>query len=136
MSAEVPARANVLRQFMRFFVVGIVGFVANAAIVELLAREGRPLVAQLIAFPIAATVTWWLNRQYTFGASQHRVHHEWLRYILGNFLGWAANNGVYVWLVLHFPLAYQHPSIAVAAGSVSGMFFNFAVLRWVVFGRR
>jgi putative flippase GtrA len=124
-----------LRQFFRFFLVGTAGFVVNAGIVEVLAHSTSPVIAQMLAFPVAVTVTWWLNRRYTFGASRHAIHHEWLRYVFGNLFGWIANNGVYFLLVLHSAMAYRHPSIAVAAGSIAGMFLNFSMSRWLVFQR-
>jgi putative flippase GtrA len=128
-------KAGLASQLLRFGAVGVVGFVVNAALVELSAPTAGPLWAQLLAFPVAASVTWWLNRRYTFGASGRTMLQEWLRYVVANLLGWAANNGTYVWLVWHFPLAYQHPSIAVAAGSIAGMCFNFVVSKRVVFSQ-
>jgi putative flippase GtrA len=124
------------RQFMRFFVVGIVGFMVNAGVVEAWARFSTPLVAQAIAFPAAVTVTWWLNRRYTFGASRYTAHHEWMRYVLANALGWATNNGTYFYLVLHFAIAYRHPMIAVAAGSMAGMLLNFTGSKLLVFHKK
>ncbi|WP_343669776.1 GtrA family protein [Paraburkholderia heleia] len=126
-------RSKLLGQIFRFAVVGTAGFVVNAVLVELLAHAWGPLYAQLLAFPIVATMTWYLNRRYTFGASSHTVLQEWFRYVFANLLGWAANNGVYVLLVLNLAIAFRHPSIAVAAGSLAGMLFNFGVSRAVVF---
>jgi putative flippase GtrA len=103
--------------------------------VEILAPEIGPLQAQGFAFPLAASVTWWCNRRFTFGASHRTVHQEWLRYLLANALGWTANNGVYVWMIFSLPLAYQHPALAVAAGSLAGMVFNFSVSRRLVFNK-
>jgi putative flippase GtrA len=48
-------------------------------------------------------------------------------------LGWAANNGCYLWMVFSVPLAYQHPAIAVAVGSLAGMVLNFSASRLIVF---
>lgn len=126
-------RSQLLGQIFRFAVVGTVGFVINAILVELLAHAWGPLYAQLLAFPIVATLTWYLNRRYTFGASSRTIVHEWFRYVFANLLGWAANNGVYVLLVLHLAVAFRHPSIAVAAGSLAGMVFNFGISRVAVF---
>lgn len=122
-----------VKQFMRFAVVGIVGLVVNASIVGLWTQSGSPLVAQAIAFPAAVTVTWFLNRRYTFGASRYAVHHEWMRYVLANALGWAANNGTYFYLVLHVAFAWKHPMVAVAAGSIAGMLLNFTGSKFLVF---
>jgi putative flippase GtrA len=124
---------SMLTRFLRFAAVGVVGFVVDAGIVEALKHSAGPLVAQLLAFPVASTVTWALNRKFTFGASRLPVVREWLQYIVANLLGWAANNGTYAWLILQMPLAYQHPVLAVAAGSIAGMFFNFGASHLLVF---
>jgi putative flippase GtrA len=118
---------------LRFGVVGIVGFVVNAGLVEGLAGLINPIWAQVVAFPAAATTTWWLNRHYTFGCSQNLWHVEWLRYVGANVSGWIANNGVYFALILNIPLMYSHASLAVAAGSLAGMVLNFVASKWFVF---
>ena len=132
-SPGVMHQASLRAQILRFGVVGILGFVVNAGMVEGLARSIGPVWAQALAFPVAASVTWWLNRRYTFGASRHAWHWEWLRYVTSNALGWSANNGIYFLLILKFSMIYQHPTLAVAAGSLAGMVFNFAVSKWLVF---
>jgi putative flippase GtrA len=127
---------STLTEFSRFAAVGVIGFAVDAGIVELLKHSAGPLIAQLVAFPVASTVTWALNRKFTFGASQLPVVLEWLRYVFANLFGWVANNAAYAWLVLKLPVAYHHPIIAVAAGSVAGMFLNFGTSRSVVFAQR
>ncbi|WP_446809408.1 GtrA family protein [Methylomonas sp. 2BW1-5-20] len=131
-SAEAKNR-DLLQQIWRFGLVGVVGYVVNAGLVESLVLSMGPIRAQMLAFPAAVTVTWWLNRRYTFGASHRSIHREWLRYVLANTLGWAANNGAYLWMIFSIPMAYQHPSLAVAVGSVAGMVLNFSASRLIVF---
>ncbi|QGZ54004.1 GtrA family protein [Paraburkholderia acidiphila] len=133
MDKKRALRSQLLGQMFRFALVGGFALVINAIIVELLARVWGPYYAQFLAFPLIATMTWYLNRRYTFGASARPVVHEWFRYIFANLLGWVANNGVYVLFVLHVAIAYQHPSIAVAAGSLTGLAFNFVMSRVAVF---
>jgi putative flippase GtrA len=129
------ARRALFRQLGSFVVVGTVCFALNAILVELLVKSCGPLYAQVIAFPIVASVAWYLNRRYTFGASDRSVVREWMHYIFANLLGWVANNGVYVLLVFKLPIAARHPAIAVAAGSIAGLAFNFVISRAVVFRR-
>jgi putative flippase GtrA len=122
-------------QIFRFAMAGVVGFGVNAGIVEVLAHPLGPGWAQLVAFPLAASVTWWLNRRYTFGASQSLWHLEWMKYMTSNVLGWVANNGAYFLMILFNPFAYHHPALAVAVGSLAGMVFNFKFSRRFVFGQ-
>ena len=124
---------ELLRQIARFGIVGVIGFVVNAGVVAALALSLGPLWAQCLAFPLAASATWWLNRVYTFGASRHAWKTEWLRYLTANTLGFSVNNGVYFTLVLLNPMAYSHPAFAVALGSLAGMVFNFSFSKWAVY---
>lgn len=134
---SVPTgQRQLLHQMWRFFLVGSAAFVVNAALVEMLVGAMGPIKAQLLAFPVAATVAWWLNRQYTFGASSHKPHREWFHYIIANSIGWLINNGVYLVLVYRSTLAAQHPSLAVAAGSIAGMCANFILSRQLVFRQK
>lgn len=133
-SNKSPAKnAELLQQIWRFGLVGILGYVVNAGLVEAFVSALGPVKAQVLAFPAAVSVTWWLNRRFTFGASRHSWPQEWLRYVFANLLGWLANNGLYLWTVFNFASAYQHPAIAVAAGSLAGMIFNFSTSRFIVF---
>ena len=120
-------------QILRFGVVGVIGFIINAGMVELFAPNIGLILAQVFAFPAAVTATWWLNQRYTFGKSRYAWHHELLRYIAANALGWVANNGIYFFMILKFSLIQNHPSLAVAAGSLAGMIFNFSFSKWIVF---
>ena len=128
---------SVLRgQLWRFSLVGAAVFVINAGLVEMLAPFLEPVGSQLIAFPLAATAAWWLNRRYTFGASGLAPHREWLQYVLANSVGWLINNATYLVMVFNLSLAYTHPFIAVAAGSLSGLTANFFLSRRMVFNDR
>lgn len=122
-------------QMLCFGVVGTVGFLVNAGIVVTLAHPIGPGWAQLLAFPAAASVTWWLNRRYTFGASRNSWQGEWMRYLASNFVGWLANNGTYFFMILSYSFVYHHPAIAVAIGSLAGMVFNFVFSKRFVFGQ-
>jgi putative flippase GtrA len=120
-------------QIVRFAAVGTGGFVVNAGLVTALAGSIGPFWAQAVAFPIALSVTWWLNRRFTFGRSHRVWHAEWARYAGANTVGWLANNAVYFLLVLSSAAMYRHPALAVAAGSLTGMIFNFVGSKLVVF---
>lgn len=128
-----PEALPLIGQIVRFGAVGVVGFAVNAGLVALLAGMIGPEWAQLIAFPAAVTTTWSLNRRYTFRPRAGGLLREWSRYVLANALGWAANNGLYFALIMSVPFVYGHPVLAVAAGSIAGMAFNFATSKWIVF---
>lgn len=130
---SIAHRCALLHQLWRFSVVGVVAFVVNAGLVELLVTMTGPVWAQCIAFPVAATVAWQLNRRYTFASSGLPPRQEWIRYILANGVGWLINNSTYLGLVLTVPLIADRPSLAVAAGSIAGLAINFLSSRHFVF---
>lgn len=125
-----------IAEIFRFGISGIVGFVVDAGIVLLITRELRlgPIVAQIIAFTVAVTVTWIINRHWTFAeqASENWLH-EWSKYVAANLVGAIVNNGVYGSLVLTMSTFSNEPVLAVAAGSLAGMGFNFGLSKFIVF---
>lgn len=128
-----PTTRRFVSQVLSFGAVGVVGFAVNAGLVALLSGAAGPEWAQIIAFPAAVTATWSLNRRYTFRPRGDSLPREWLRYVLANALGWAANNGLFFALVLSSPFVHRQAVLAVAAGSLAGMAFNFVTSKWIVF---
>lgn len=120
-------------QFLRFCVVGGIGFAVDGGLTLLLTRTTGlgPLPARAVAFLAAASVTWSLNRRFTFGSRAGSS--TWLPYVLLTAVGAFINVGVY-WLWLE---RMGHGGVqilaAVALGSVAAMGFNFFVSRQIVF---
>ena len=127
------------RQFLRFAVVGGVGFLIDAAILMLaidVLHVGL-YAGRALSFLIASTAAWALNRNFAFrhAASESRAA-EWLRYMFSNTIGGSVNVGTYAWLVLQSPIVREHPILGVACGSVAGMLVNFTLLKIFVFRAR
>lgn len=125
-----------IAEIIRFGISGVAGFIVDAGIVLLITKElgAGPLVAQIIAFTVAVTVTWFINRHWTFAEqASEKWLHEWTRYVTANSVGAVINNSVYAGLVLTIGIFSNDPILAVAAGSLAGMGFNFALSRLVVF---
>jgi putative flippase GtrA len=122
-------------QFAKFGVVGGLGLVWDTLTVYGL----RPFIgltsATLVAYFVAATLNWLLNRFWTFrGAGcRHHLVMQWLRFLAANGPGFALNRGTVLVLLWSIPLCRQHPVMALAAGSVAGMFANFTLSRRLVF---
>lgn len=126
-------RALVL-QFLRFGVVGGGGFVVDTAVVYALRGLVGVYWAGALAYPVAASFTWGVNRVWTFrGQSTGAVHRQWAIFLVTNLLGFVLNRGVYFALVASSPFVAANPVVAVAAGAVAGMFVNFFIARQVVF---
>jgi putative flippase GtrA len=132
----IDRHGTLIRQFVQFGVVGTFGFLVDYTVVRTAHFAfGMGLIpAGILSFFVAASANWFLNRIWTFrGASTGRMHHEWLRYLASNALGFIPNRGVYIALVATSPLCVKHPILAVAAGAIAGLGVNFVMSRRVVF---
>jgi len=128
------SRIFTLVQFLMFSSVGAVGFVADTAAVYALRQSLGLYGAGAVAYGVAATVTWILNRLWTFrGKGSGPAHRQWARFLLVNLGGFVLNRGTYAVLVTFVPLCAAEPVWAVAAGAVAGMFLNFSLSRAMVF---
>ncbi len=129
-------RNKQLHQLLRFGISGVAGFLVDAGIVALSTQVFLvgPVLSQVISFSVAVTVTWLINRHWTF--AEH-ASDEWLRefgrYIAANSIGAVVNNSVYAILVLTAVTFSKDPVLAVAAGSVAGMVFNYSSSNFLVF---
>jgi len=130
-----PARARLLGEFIRFGLVGVVGFLVDAGVLVAMLRLGLgPWVGRIISYICAATTTYTLNRLWTFRASQQGASwRQWGLFLLLNLSGFAFNYGTYALLILTIPLVATQPVLGVAAGALVGMFANFFVSRRFVF---
>jgi putative flippase GtrA len=114
--------------------VGAVGFLFDTATVYALRRPLGLYGAGVIAYVVAATVNWLLNRLWTFRGGNHdRAHRQWARFLVVNLLGFVLNRGTYALLVTFVALCAAQPVYAVAAGAIAGMFLNFTLSRTFVF---
>ena len=123
------------RQFLVFGLVGSAGFVVDAGTLQFLVinENINPYLGRLFSYLIAATMTWTLNRKFTFPAQPGvAAHHQWLRYLLANSIGALLNYGVYSVLIFSSGFIYHHLYFGVLAGAVIGLLFNFNLSRrWV-----
>jgi putative flippase GtrA len=121
-------------QFLRFACVGALTFFVDAgALTAVLALlPGRFYFGRVISYLAAASAGWWLNRRFTFEVGGARWR-QWLRYLIANLSGGAANYAVYAVLIAVVPLCRTYPVVAVAAGSLAGLVLNFATSRRFVF---
>lgn len=122
-------------QFGKFGAVGVVGLLVDTAVLYAGLTLGLEFFAARVpSFFAAATTTWALNRAFTFkGAADEPLHRQWAKFIAANAFGGVVNYAVSVGLEAGFDTVASHPFLAVAAGSIAGMFFNFAASKHLVF---
>ncbi len=129
-----PVRLAVAMQFMRFGAVGVMGLIIDTMIVYGLRREIGLYGAGLLAYLVAASCNWLLNRVWTFrGNGSGPAHRQWAKFMIANLAGFALNRGAYVTLVTFSAAAAAQPIIATSAGSLAGMAVNFNLSRRLVF---
>jgi putative flippase GtrA len=129
-----PAQRTMAVQFLRFGVVGVFGFVVDTAVVYAARHWLGLLGAGVLSFFVAASANWFLNRVWTFkGQHAGRMHHQWIRFIGCNLVGFVLNRGTFAILIGLFPICVHYPVLAVAAGSVAGLSVNFTLSRRVVY---
>jgi putative flippase GtrA len=133
-----PARFTVLMEFLRFGVVGTIGFVVDTAALYAGLALGLGLYGgRAVSYLVAATTTWALNRLWTFhGRGNGPAHQQWALFLLVNLIGFAMNYGTYAALIALVPVVAAHPVLGVAAGAIAGMFGNFVLSRQLVFRAR
>ena len=130
-----PGHVALLAQMIQFGTVGVAGFVVDTAVVYATVGWAGLYLAGTLAYAVAVTTTWWLNRVWTFRGrgSVERAHRQWGRFVLASIPGLCLNLGTYFALVATVPLCAAHPELAIAAGAIAGMSANFSLSRSVVF---
>lgn len=124
-------------QLLRFAAVGTAGFVADVLVLYLCLALGLGYYAgRAVSFLAAVWVTWQLNRRYTFASPSGRsAWAEWSRYLVAMLGGGVVNYLAYSAVVSFAPGLPFLPVVAVAAGSLAGMFVNFSSAKFLVFKR-
>ena len=132
---RVPlARRLVVVQFLRFAVIGTMGFGWDTAIVYALAPRLGTTWAGMVSYVIAASINWALNRIWTYRHIAHGAAGRQLAmFLAANSVGLLLNRGTYLLLIAHVPLCRTYLVLPVAAGGIAGMFINFFLSRRLVF---
>ncbi|WP_309881246.1 GtrA family protein [Caballeronia sp. LZ029] len=123
------------REFITFAFAGVIGFVVDSGVLYLMLWFGAgPYVGRLVSFLSAVFATWQINRRFTFtGARRARsVWREAYEYLLAMLVGGVFNYATYAATIRLLSDSPARPLIAVAAGSIAGMFVNFIIAKvWV-----
>ena len=129
------ARDHPIGQFLRFGIVGTIGFVVDTAVLYLALWLGAGFYGgRVISYLVAATGNWALNRAFTFPSSgDDHAHRQWAKFLVLNVFGAIANYGAYAALIGMGEPFLTYPVLAVAAGSIAGMVFNFTLSKRFVF---
>lgn len=124
------------RELVSFILVGGTGFLVDAGCLMLLFHglDFGHYSSRLIAFAVAVTVTWILNRTYTFQAGRPRsIHTEYVKYFSTQTIGALINFGFYALCLAASSVMRDWPVLALGVGSVVAMVFNYFAMKYYVF---
>lgn len=122
------------KQFIKFGLVGLSGIVVGLSIINLfmLLWHNFPL-ANIIAFFVAVTWNFILNRKFTFEKVEKPFPRQWGEFVIsclyGTIVNWMISMGLYYSL----PFFYKHYNLAAIIGVSVGAFFNFMASKMYVF---
>jgi putative flippase GtrA len=124
-----------MNRFLRFVLVGGIGFVVDAGVLALLlaATQLDPFLARLVSIGLALTATWMLNRHLTFAPSSRGLAREGTRYGGVGIATSLVNYLVYSALLLAMPAT--PPLAALAVASLVAMALSFLGYSRLVFDR-
>ncbi len=114
-----------IRRFGGFAIAGVSGFVVDAGLTEALAELGiSPYLGRILAVAVAITVTYAINRNFTWRERRAPVSGRRARYLAVSLASIGANYLVFAAVLVLVP--GLRPLLAVAAGTSVGMVVNFA----------
>lgn len=131
----MPSQSVPLR-FGLFLIIGAIGFVVDAGILLFLheVREVGVYLSRCISFPVAMTVTWILNRLFTFADTKTAGRgREWGRYAAVNGAGALLNLAIFFLLVSNVTALQEAVLIPLAIAASVALIFNFLGSRHFVY---
>ncbi len=127
-------KSTLLGQIARFAVVGSAGFAIDGGLLYVLISKGfDPYLARCMSFPPAVTVTWFLNRVWTFSARTGGARRQYARYLAVQVAGAVGNYAVYALILFFIHRSAVGALLAFAAGSAAGLVINFGGARTFAF---
>ncbi len=114
----------IVRQFTKFALVGVVNTATSFSIYFILTRFAGLSVAAAnpIAFALAVSVSFLLNRRWTFRVTTGDHRMQYAKFFAVNVVGLLVNQGIIVWL--HYGL-HLHDIVAWFGAVVVVMFWKF-----------
>jgi putative flippase GtrA len=125
----------VIRQVIRFGIVGAVGFIVDVVVLLLLVKLEllTPLPGRFVSFLIAASATYFLNARFTFRAGNRFSIRRWTYYVAATMFGAVLNVGTYQAWILHNGSSAVQLALGAALGSLAAMIVNYTVSALWVF---
>lgn len=124
-------------RIVKFIVVGGIGFAADASVLVAAAPYLGAYIGRLASFSTAVTLTWLLNRHFTFSDRRDdRLIKEWGRYISTQAVGAVVNLAIYAACIALSEKSPMQLVIALATGAIGGMIVNYSLSLLIVFRQK
>ncbi|MGE7370165.1 GtrA family protein [Neorhizobium sp. NPDC001467] len=125
-----------MKRFLRFMVVGGIGFMVDAGATLGLLATGLfgPFSARAVAIALALSCTWFCNRNFTFGKSGRHVLREGVLYGSVGITSALLNYAIYSALLISFPML--RPIFALVLASAGATLYSYFGYARFVFHRR
>jgi putative flippase GtrA len=131
---KIALRFGVSKDFLRFAVVGSMGFCWDTATVYCLKPWVNLYIAGTAGFMVAASANWAMNRIWTFRHQAHEAaYRQWLKFLSANVLGFFINRGIFFTLISVNDICRHQPILPIMAGSISGLAINYFLSKRFVF---
>ena len=124
----------VVRQFVKFALVGVINTLTSTSVYLLATRSfgWHPLSANALAFVVAVTVSYVLNKRWTFRDPRRDYHRQYVQFFTVSTIGFSLSEGI-IWLV-HSVMGI-HDLVAFGTAVVIVLFWNFTANRLWTFRR-
>lgn len=135
-SPRTGLQLTIVRQFVKFSMVGVLNTLTSFSAYLLMSRGLRltPLIANAIAFIVAVTVSFIVNKAWTFRDKEKVVVRQYSTFIMIGGVGLAISESVL--FVLHHVL-HLYDLVAFLISAVVVVFWNFSANRaWTFSSRR
>ncbi len=138
-AARLLPDRGVASQFLRFCVVGAVGFLVDAAILEMLLflQLLNPFTARLFSFGCAVFATFQMNRHWSFKSGDLKPFWTtFVSYLGVQGVGFVCNFSIYSALYVFVPAPMNRPIYCLIIASAISMSLNFLGAKILVFRSR
>lgn len=135
MSLIPNAYSQTTIKFLKFCMVGLfVYFVDALLFLMLLNMTHATLLSRVGSTAVAMTVSWWLNKIFTFSDTKSVNNQLQLaRFMVSQTPGALTNIAVSTMAYIEFGLFKENPFLSVALGSCAGLAVNFMMANQFVF---
>ncbi len=123
-SPRAASQLPVMRQFVKFSLVGTINTLVSTAVYTLATRPFGldPLIGNALAFVVAVTVSFFLNKFWTFGNWERRYARQYSRFFTISGVGFLTSELV---IILLHKIGGLHDFIAFFFAIAIGLLWNF-----------